>query len=45
MTKINLYFKEVFHFYCVFCKDEALAGQEIFETDVWATMFVVFDRR
>ena len=45
LTKINLYFQEVFHLCCQFYKDEALSGHELFETGVWAPKFVVFDRR
>ena len=45
LTKINLYFQEVFHLCCQFYKDEALSGHELFETGVWASKFVVFDRR
>ena len=45
LTKINLYFQEVFHLCCQFYKDEALSGHELFETGVWAPKYVVFDRR
>ena len=45
LTKINLYFQEVFLLCCKFYKDEALSGHELFETDVWSPKSVVFDRR